>query len=227
MNWRVPKIWEDGECFILGGGASLARQFCIPDSLIEAVVKKQESALKYSPYLSDLHNKHVIGVNMSYRLGDWIDMVFFGDKGFFLDNKDLLSQLTNLRIGCVPYVRDVSWVKFLVKDNKKTMGITSDPAKIAWNSNSGAAAINLAVHTGVKRVVLLGFDMNVDEKSRQWWHQYYAVRNVEKGKKIFARHLECFADIAKDANRLGVEILNANPDSAINEFKKINIKDVL
>ena len=227
MNWTVPKIWEDGECFIIGGGSSILRQFNIPDNIISKVVARECSPTEYSPYLSVLHNKHVIGVNMAYRLGDWIDMVFFGDKGFFLSNQEQLSQLNNLRISCTPYVREVSWVKFLDKDKKKTKGISVNKSLITWNGNSGAAAINLAIHTGVKRVFLLGFDMNVDEKERQWWHQLYKIRDLKKGKKIFSNHLSCFPAIAEDARKLGVEILNCNPDSAIKEFPKININQIL
>jgi hypothetical protein len=36
-----------------------------------------------------------------------------------------------------------------------------------------------------------------------------------------------FPEIAKDANRMGVEILNANPDSAIQDFKKVNVCDLI
>lgn len=227
MKWAVPKIWEDGECFIIGGGPSIIKQFNIPLEVVDKVIVKQTSPLSYSPYLSDLHNKHVIGVNQAFRFGSWIDVTFFGDKGFFLRNLEGLSKCSNIRAGCVPYFEDITWVKYLRKDNKKTEGITTDPTKLSWNGNSGAAAINLAVHLGVKRIVLIGFDMNVDGNERQWWHQLYHNRPLHKGQKVFLRHLTCFPQIAHDAKELGVEILNANPDSAINDFKKLNIKECL
>ena len=36
-----------------------------------------------------------------------------------------------------------------------------------------------------------------------------------------------FAQIAKDAKSRGIEILNANPKSAIEEFKKYSVKELL
>ena len=36
-----------------------------------------------------------------------------------------------------------------------------------------------------------------------------------------------FPEIAKDAKKMGVKILNANPKSAINDFEKVNVKDLI
>jgi len=227
MQWGIPKIWEDGRCYIIGGGASIIKQFEIPEDLVNQVIDKKKSIAEYSSYFYSLYNKHVIGVNMAYQLGDWIDIVFFGDKGFFLKNKESLGKLNNIRVGCVPYVKDIGWIKYVSKDKNKTKGISSTPNKIAWNGNSGGAAINLAYQLGAKQIILVGFDMNVDEKERQWWHQLYAKRDTEKGKRIFARHKDYFSHIAEDAHRLGVEIINANPDSAIDNFRKVHIKQIL
>jgi len=228
MSWIVPKLWENGECFIVGGGASIIKQFNIPEDLADAVIQNKSSPAVYSSYLSAIHDKHVIGVNQAFRLGNWIDFVIFGDKGFFLKNQEDLAKLTNIRIGIPAYFNGrVDWVKYLAKDLKKTSGLSTTPSKVTWNGNTGAAAINLAVHLGVKRIILLGFDMNVDEKGRQWWHQLYKQRDLKRGLKAFTRHSDAFPEIASDAIKLGVEILNANPDSNINCFRKVNIKECL
>ena len=43
----------------------------------------------------------------------------------------------------------------------------------------------------------------------------------------FDRHLRGFSDMAKDAKRRGIEIINASPDSAITCFPKYSIKELL
>ena len=43
----------------------------------------------------------------------------------------------------------------------------------------------------------------------------------------FHRHLRGFPQIAKDAKQMGVEILNASPDSAIECFRKVTVKELL
>ncbi len=58
--YNPPKIWAGDTAYVIGGGASVN-----------------------SLDLSLLEDKHVVGVNDAYNLGDWVDVCFFGDKGWF------------------------------------------------------------------------------------------------------------------------------------------------
>ena len=58
--WKIPKIWEGQTCYILGGGPSLTRM-----------------------NLDLIKGKHIIGVNNAYRLGDWVDICWYGDCRWF------------------------------------------------------------------------------------------------------------------------------------------------
>lgn len=228
--WRVPNVWEGGMVFIIGGGPSIAHQFNIPDEIVRGVAGGDLMPSEYSPYMESLHDKHTIGINAAYLLGDWIDWIFFGDTGFFLKHKIALSEYPGLKISSTPAVVKFPWVRFLKKDTKKTSGITDNPMAVSWNQNSGAAAISIARHTGAKQIVLLGFDMKLNE-SKQHWHNVYSSNTRERGKKPvklpFERHLKGFPSIAADAKRMGIEILNASHDSAIDCFERVNIKDLL
>lgn len=236
--WQVPEIWKNGECWILGGGASLTEQFNIPKDVVQSVIEGKASPNVYSPYMSAIHDKHVIGINMSYKIGDWIDVVFFGDNGFFLREKSNLSIFPGIKVSCHPQVEKYPWVKYVGKDTRHIKGISSNPKMVAWNANSGSAAISLAVHFGVKRIILLGFDMKLDDVGKQHWHDlYHRLENLKngviRGKRgkpqglPFKRHLLGFPEIAKDAKSMGVEILNASHNSDIKEFKKVNVKDLI
>jgi hypothetical protein len=180
--------------------------------------------------MAPLHNKHVIGINVAYLIGDWLDMAFFGDKGFYLAHRDQLAAYPKLKVSCHPEMIKVPWVKYLAKDPRHVKGISSNNAMVSWNGNSGAAAISLAVHTGVKRIILLGFDMKLDGKERQHFHACYTYP-VDKKKRMrtlpFHRHLPGFIQIAEDARKMGIEIINASPESAITQFPRVNIKDLL
>jgi hypothetical protein len=78
-------------------------------------------------------------------------------------------------------------------------------------------------------IFLLGFDMKVDSAEKQHWHDLYgkiANRNPRKPYRLpFERHLRGFPAIYKDSVRLGIEIINVSPDSAINEFKKVSLSE--
>jgi hypothetical protein len=232
MLWQVPKIWDGGEVWILGGGPSVTKEFNIPEKVVKDVGKGILPVSVYSPYLSSIHNKHIIGINVAFLIGDWIDIVFFGDTSFLLPNKEKLAMFPGLKVSCTPHAEKYSWVKYVARDPDHPHGLSPNPKMVGWNANSGAAAISLAIHLGAKRIILLGFDMNLDEKNHMHWHNLYGKNEVlENGvnrrKLPFVRHLTGFPVIARDAKRIGVTIINASPTSAINDFPKVSVKDLI
>jgi len=234
MIWQVPKIWEGGDVWIMGGGPSVPVQFGVPESVITDVIKGTSPASVYSQYMNQLHDKHVIGINVAYLLGNWIDIVFFGDVGFFLKHQNQLAEFPGLKVSCHPRADRYDWIKYTPKDKSHSKGISDNPNMVSWNGNSGAAAISIAANAGAKRIILLGFDMKVNGKQEQHWHDIYGKiankdkRDPRKPQRFpFARHLIGFDQIAKDAKKRGIEILNCCPDSAIKEFPKFTIKELL
>jgi hypothetical protein len=232
MIWQVPKIWEQEDVWILGGGPSVPKQFGIPDHVIASVVAGTSLPNVYSEYMEFLHDKHVIGINVAYLIGNWIDMVFFGDNGFFLSHQKGLSEFDGIKVTCNPLTEKYTWVKYLPKDNRRPRGITPNPKMVSWNGNSGSAAISIAANAGAKRIFLLGFDMQLSENNHQHWHDLYHRLNAVPRKRPggglpFERHLRGFPEIARDAKQRGIQIINVCPNSAIKEFPKINLKDIL
>jgi len=227
--WRAPKMWNGGECWIIGGGPSLPREFDVPTDIIKAVVRNELMPSAYARYLSAIHNKHIIGINNAYRLGAWVDVCHFGDCGWYLHHRLSLSKFPGLKITCCPNWRNkisaFEGVKFLSKDPDHQRGITLNNAKVSWNAHSGGSAINIAVHFGVKRIILLGFDMCRAKDGTGHWHDSHGT----KGKKNipFKLHLRGFERIAIEAKALGVEIINANLRSKIKQFPKVSVKDLL
>lgn len=219
MQWKVPVIWKGADCYIIGGGPSLPRQFSIPEDVIKEVVTGAKSAEVYSPYLSALHDKHIIGVNNAYLLGSWVDVLLFGDKAWYLQHGKDLANWPGLKVSCAPaLLTNQAGIKYLKRESH---GLAiGKRIKVGWNSNSGAAAISLAVHFGAKRIILLGFDMQLDNNNVSHWHGKHNPKNFEK-------HLKGFAQIAQEAEEHGIEILNANLDSAIEDFEKVHISDIL
>jgi hypothetical protein len=233
MNWAVPKIWEGGDVWIIGGGPSVPQLFEVPPKIINNVLDGVEPVSAYSPYLEPLHTKHVVGINAAFLIGNWIDAVFFGDSKFFLKYMKELQQFHGLKVCCASNAARFAWVKYLQRDGRKPYGISSDSSKVSWNQNSGAAAISMCVHSGAKRIFLLGFDMKLGAGNSQHWHTLYRdLRKVNGNRHLqnrlpFRRHLKGFPLIAEDAKRMGVEIYNVCPDSAIESFPKVHIKEVL
>ena len=242
--WKPAPLWEGSDCFIIGGGPSILTESGVPVDLAEEIKARKVPLSTLSSYMPQLHQRHCIGVNLAYSIGPWIDFCFFGDSGFYLHHKQHLVPWPGIKVSCAPRFaerddRDPEGIKFMSKDSRKRSGISMDRGKVAWNQNSGAASISLAAQLGVKRIVLIGFDMSLDTGGTSHWHGYHREikGNPENRRGIrrkgtlkgppFNRHLRGFPVIAEDAKKLGIEILNASPNSAITEFKKVRLRDVL
>lgn len=234
MTWEVPRMWEEGDVWVIGGGPSLPKEFDVPDDIIQKVLAKNLSPSAYSPYFEPIHDKHIIGVNAAYLIGNWIDMVFFGDKGWWLANREQLAKFPGLKVSCHPKFDSnelaTERIKYLSRDKQHGKGISLNPCTVSWNLNSGAAAISVAANAGAKRIILLGFDMKLGKDNKQHWHALYGSagrKEINPRKLPFHRHLRGFLEIAKDAKRRGIEILNASPESKIECFRKVTVKELL
>jgi hypothetical protein len=226
MNWEIPRIWEGADCYIIGGGSSVPRQFGVPDNIIQDVFTGRKAPSAYSPYMKQIQDKHIIAVNMAYKLGDWVDILFFGDSGFWKKWKEDILTFEGLKITCSDNLEDpAGHVKRIRKNRGKDLGITFNQKAVSWNYNSGGAAINLAVNFGVKRIILLGFDMQLDSENNQHWHKFYKG-NAKTVRATLVKHLRGFPKMAVDLKDR-VEIINCSPDSLIDCFPKMNINDVI
>ena len=226
MYWQVPQIWKNETCIIIGGGPSILKQFKIPNELRDLVFNGKMKPKCYSPYFESIKDFQIIGVNKAYEMGDWMDILFFGDDSFFVNFRKEILSFPGLVVTCADKYINSYFLKQLRRDKKHRFGITNKTDSISWNLNSGAAAINLAIHLGCKKIILLGFDMKLDEEENQHWHKYYtSVLKTVSG--AFNAQSRGFPLIASQAAKKGVKIVNANPDSAIECFEKMNIKNAI
>ena len=243
----LSRIWDEGTTvYIIGGGPSIAYSAGIMDPVLKGVEGSgrrvrpdYDKIKKISEYLAPIHNQRVIGVNNSYMLGNWVDVVWFGDCGWFNFHQQKMSdEYFGLRCSCCPRFGDnpKHGVYFFARDNERKVGISTKPNRVAWNHNSGSSAINVAYHLGATRIVLLGFDMKnaqlQENKSRidTHWHGGHKATMVQISDDTLKKHLEGFPYIAKQAPHLGLEIINAvypPLGSGITSFRKVSIDNVL
>jgi hypothetical protein len=203
----------------------MPKQFGVPDDVVDGVRSGKFGPDAYSPYMLPIHGEHVIGVNNAFQIGTWIDVCIFGDCTWYLSHREQLARWPNLKVGCCfgcPSYLGTDGIKYLARDKTHRIGIGSNPNKLSWGFNSGSAAINLAAHFGVRQIILLGFVMTHSSPDTTHWHKGHGY-----ARKSYRRFLKGFPAIAADAERLGIEILNASPTSTINYFPKIELKEVL
>jgi hypothetical protein len=105
-------------------------------------------------------------------------------------------------------------------------GLEEDPGALATGQNSGYQAINLAVHLGASRIVLLGYDMRPSSNGQHRWHVTHRYHNgiIAPPYQQFLRH---FASLIEPLARLGVSVINATPSSALDTFPKMTLAEAL
>lgn len=223
---KIQPIWKGKDVWIVGGGASILEQFDVPTEIIMQVKNKEIPTSSLSKYFKAIQRKKVIGINVAFLLGKWIDYTFFADEQFWQKYQKELLAHPSIKVTCNQRFErtPVDDIIYLEKDTLKRYGIHNVPSKISWNGNSGCAAISLANHLGAKRVFLLGFDMNKQLGATHFHKEY----EWQEGKiPPFDKHMMGTEDIRLDADMLGIEIYNCSPNSAIQYLPKLTVKEAL
>lgn len=210
--WRIPRIWPDRTVYILGGGPSLR-----------------------SVDVARLKGQRVIACNNAYRLAPWIDVMVCMDQEWPLRSVHPveLPQFSGLKISALKNHRDEKFARFrfrVVRGDKKPRGLSTDPALVHSNHNSGALAINVAVQLGASRIILFGYDMRQVDKHDNWHADHKPLQRDNRSRGLdwpYSEFLPRYPAIADDLERLGVECINATPGSALTVFPLAHPESVM
>ena len=199
--WSVPQLWPGETAVILGGGPSLT---------VEQVELARRKGFRR------------IAVNNAFLLDPEADVLCWGDSRWWLDNRrEVHRHFGAFRITWSPAPKYNNIDVKVLKHVRSGLAISPDPWCI-YGSNSGHGAVNLAAHFGVRRIVLLGFDMKTTAGNN--WHNYHKRHARE------ARYKHLFLPEMKMAVRIlqlrGIEVINSTPGSALNSVPVVSIADL-
>lgn len=164
----------------------------------------------------------VITVNSTWRLATWADAHYSSDADWWA------LELPEMRAACegqfwTGHAAGIAPDVHVMPYDKEARGLSKAPDRIAWGGNSGYCAIGLAVQFGASRIALLGYDMQDD--GRAHWHGQHAA-SVRKAFN-FPMWRQRFAEMAIDADRRGIEIVNCSRETALTCFPRAKLEDVL
>lgn len=194
MVATVPRQFAGETVAILAGGPSMTREdamFCRDHARVIAI----KDCIELVPDAEVLYSCGHDGRRWWQRYGDG------------------LSAYQGLRYTLDPAA--VKWASVL--KNTGEMGLETSPDGLRTGRNSGYQAINLAVHLGAKRVVLLGYDMQ-PSGGRHHWFGETSIPPYE----MFQR---CFPTIVEPLKAIGVEVLNATRSTALTCFPQVRLEE--
>jgi hypothetical protein len=157
----------------------------------------------------------VIAVNNAYQIAPWADVLYAADDKWWTWHKGATSFL-GLKYTIAPTRQ--SWPGVVALRNTGQHGLESDPTGLRTGYNSGYQAINLAVHLGASRVVLLGYDFHGD---------HYFGSHPDRTRPPFAACLQAFATLPAPLAAAGVEVMNATRHTALRVFPCVPLETVL
>lgn len=231
MKWVVEQTCKDENVFIIAGGPSLRTE--VPKSVPKKFIGADFRYLqKYGK---------VITINDSWMLAPNAQVHYFYDQPWWnwqLQNNTWAEDpKTGMKSrSFAQQIYKGFWVttnpQFENHPQVRTLKITGErgleinPSGLRHGSNSGYQAINLAYLLGAKKIVLIGYDMKC-LGNRTHWHnngkQPAVVFNVAL-EKSFLPHFE---SLVEPLAKAGVEVINANLDSALTCWPRVSLDEVL
>jgi hypothetical protein len=196
----VPKLWPDSTIVCLGCGSSLTQ---------DDVDHCRDRA-------------RMIAVKDAWQLAPWADVLYACD-GKWWDHYKGVPDFNGLKIGLTV---DGRWPDVHALRNTGIEGLELDPSGLRTGQNSGYQAVNLAVHLGARRILLLGYDMRRSNGKAHFYGEHPAggYRHTASPYGLFQ---QCFATIVEPLQQLGIEVINCSRKTALEMFPRLSIEEAL
>lgn len=199
----VPKLWPESTVVCIASGPSLT-----PDDV--AYVRGRA---------------RVIVVNDNYRLAPWADVLYAADAGWWRVHRDA-GAFAGLKYSIGS--RGSGLPKSVVAlRNTGTGGLELHPTGLKTGRNSGYQAINLAVHLGARRIVLIGYDMQPDARGKAHWFGAHLAPLNQPSKQIFQSWRKAFPTLVAPLSTLGITVVNCSRVSALTCFPCQSLRETL
>jgi hypothetical protein len=203
----VPKLWPGETAVILGGGSSLT-----PEDVAFCRGKAR-----------------IIAIKEAYLLAPWADVLYAGDAKWWRAYQGA-PDFHGLKytIEQDPDQEQLGdWPGVQVLRNTGTDGLELTPTGLRTGYNSGYQAVGLAVHLGVSRIVLLGFDMWTGPKGQNWVEQYPHLAKSYHTPSPYPIFLQAFASIVEPLIQARVEVVNASRFTMLTAFPYLSLEEAL
>jgi hypothetical protein len=170
---------------------------------------------------------HVITVNDAVYPMWWADLAYACDGDWWRYHQGLPGfQGLKVRLRHLDGRRDINEVPFGDVSTVESSGIDGAdfrPGCVRTGGNSGYQAVQVAVHCGARRIILLGFDL----KPGPLVHWFGAHPAEISNQGNITGWLRRFDGLAAALTGHGVEVLNASPGSALQCFPAVDLAAVL
>lgn len=169
----------------------------------------------------------VVAVNDAIRLAPWADVFYSGARVYWTPKDPrgrLLEGFAGLRVRlCLDQDRPGVGADGVIRlRHGGADGLARTPNALTTYQNSGGAAINLAVHLGARRIVLLGYDMGPAD-GRHHFHDAPGTRHSSP----YALFTRLLATSVAPLAAAGVEVVNCSRRTALACFPRVPLEAIV
>ena len=189
-----------------------------PDATIICVASGPTLTVEDVAYLRG--RAPVVAVNDAIRLAPWAEVLYSSDRGWWR-YYDGVPDFAGLKVGIGWKAGDASPIYRLpsvqVLAHTGAEGLELAPTGLRSGGHSGYAAINLAVHLGARRIVLLGYTCG-PAHGRSHFFGRHPSGLPESTDQHYATFRRAYATLVEPLAAAGVSVVNATPRSWITAF---------
>jgi hypothetical protein len=199
----VPKLLPNGgTVLVLGSGPSLTK------ADVEFAAPRVDA---------------VIAVNDAYKLAPWATALYAADGHWWTWHEGAKAH-TSVRgvrypafTGHLKYcLKRTPYPDVLVLKKGPETGLSLDSGTVALGRNSVYQAVNVGIHFGGTRVLLLGVDMQ---------GEHFFGRHPNNTLPPFATCIQRFETMVKPLKAAGVEVINCTRKTALKVFPCVALED--
>ena len=204
--WSVPPLWAGETVVCLGGGPSL------------------------TPEQADLcrGKARAIAINNALFLAPWADLHYVCDRRWmdWHGNRQEVETYEGLRVTLDTIIAEKrsGWLWLENDDGNGRDGLSGNRTALKTGRNSGYQVINLAVHLGAARILLLGYDMRAVEGRTHWHGDHPTPTRASIYPNVM---LPGFGTLVEPLKARGVDVINCTPGSALDVFPKRALQEAL
>lgn len=206
--------WKNQRCFIIGGGTSL-KGFDFEQLKGEKLIAINKAFVD-APFAE-------IQFSVDRQFQEWVTKPDKGGKEM-TSAREAWPLFKGHKVWLkVPGEHYFEGIEFVKSAGNEGISLTLEEG-IYDGSNSGYAALNLAIALGSNPIYLLGYDMKHEENGRTHYHEGYSKKQSEGQLTLFARKFPKLAKLAEERN---IKIINLNKDSKLDCFKFDTVENAL
>lgn len=177
-----------------------------------------------------LDGKLVVCINSAYSLFPNATMLYWCDESWVSNHYDnVMNHDCKLRF-TAKHSADIYITKNLTATGNATVvkrtgdyGIDCNIDNVKGN-NSGSQVINLLANVRVKRMILLGYDMNMKTGKSHWHNGHGLAMLPHIYTDLFIPSIDSMAPGLKN---LGIDVVNCSEGSALTCFRKQRFEDFI